>query len=234
MEQIMKAARLLKAEVTEEDLALISVQALRSLAAEEVYTFRLAACNNQVDRDLERFTERTLEALAKLFVGRPVLLDHKWSAGSQTARVYAAGVEEMPGVEGGQQLVLRCYMPRLQGNGDTIAAIETGLLRECSVGVAVERAVCSICGTDRATAWCEHVKGCEYDGKLCYDNYAALLHEGERVLTAREAREMDRKTSSPIQITVTGNWSVRTDEDVDAIAAAILRKVELAQRGGVR
>lgn len=168
MEQIMKAARLLKAEATEEDLALISAQALRALAAEEVYTFRLAACNNQVDRDLERFTERTLETLAKLFVGRPVLLDHKWSAGSQTARVYAARVEEMPGVEGGQQLVLRCYMPRLQGNGDTIAAIETGLLRECSVGVAGERAVCSICGTDRATAWCEHVKGCEYDGKLCY------------------------------------------------------------------
>ena len=46
MEQIMKAARLLKAEATEEDLALISAQALRALAAEEVYTFRLAACNN--------------------------------------------------------------------------------------------------------------------------------------------------------------------------------------------
>lgn len=70
--------------------------------------------------------------------------------------------------------------------------------------------------------------------RVPYDNYAALLHEGERVLTAREAREMDRKTSSPIQITVTGNWSVRTDEDVDAIAAAILRKVELAKRGGMR
>lgn len=71
-------------------------------------------------------------------------------------------------------------------------------------------------------------------GRVPYDNYAALLHEGERVLTAREAREMDRKTSSPIQITVTGSWSVRTDEDVDAIATSILRKVELARRGGVR
>ncbi len=35
MEHIMKAARLLKAEATEEDLALISAQALRALAAEE-------------------------------------------------------------------------------------------------------------------------------------------------------------------------------------------------------
>lgn len=167
MEQIMKSARLLKAEATEEDLALIARQALRPLAAAEVYTFRLAACNNQVDRDLERFTEATLEDLAKLFVGRPVLLDHKWNAGSQTARVYGASVEGMPDVEGGRQLVLRCYMPRLQSNGDTIASIETGLLRECSVGVAMERAICTICGTDRATAWCEHVKGCCYEGKQC-------------------------------------------------------------------
>ena len=168
MDQILKQARLLKAALDEGELTLINAQALRELTAAEVYAFRLAACNNQVDRDLERFTEDTLAELANLFVGRPVLMDHKWSAGSQTARVYAAGVEAMPGVEGGEQLVLRCYMPRLQGNADTIAAIESGLLRECSVGVAVSSAVCSICGADRTTAWCEHCKGVEYDGKLCY------------------------------------------------------------------
>ena len=168
MDQILKQARLLKAALDEGELTLINAQALRELTAEEVYAFRLAACNNQVDRDLERFTEDTLAELANLFVGRPVLMDHKWSAGSQTARVYAAGVEAMPGVEGGQQLVLRCYMPRLQGNSDTIAAIEGGLLRECSVGVTVSGAVCSICGADRTTTWCEHCKGVEYDGKLCY------------------------------------------------------------------
>ena len=168
MDQIIKQARLMKAALDEGQLALINAQALRPLTAEEVYTFRLAACNNQVDRDLERFAEAALEGLAELFVGKPVLMDHNWSAGSQTARVYAAAVEAMPGKEGGRQLVLRCYMPRLQGNGDTIAAIESGLLRECSVGVAVSGAICSICGADRATTWCEHIKGAEYDGKLCY------------------------------------------------------------------
>lgn len=70
--------------------------------------------------------------------------------------------------------------------------------------------------------------------RVPYDNYAALLHEGERVLTAREAREQDRSGTRPVQVNITGSWSVRTDEDVDAIATAILRKVELAQRGGVR
>ena len=168
MERIMKQARLMKAVLDEGELALINAQALRPLTEAETFSFKLAACNNQVDRDIERFTEATLAELANLFVGRPVLMDHKWSAGSQTARVYAADVEEMPGVEGGEQLVLRCYMPRLQGNADTITAIETGILRECSVGVAVESAFCSICGADRRTTWCEHIPGKEYDGKMCY------------------------------------------------------------------
>lgn len=70
--------------------------------------------------------------------------------------------------------------------------------------------------------------------RVPYDNYAALLHEGERVLTAREAREQDRSGTRPVQVNISGSWSVRTDEDVDAIATSILRKVELALRGGVR
>ena len=94
-------------------------------------------------------------------------MDHCWSAGSQTARVYAAGVEPMPETEGGKQLVLRCYMPRLRGNEDTIAAIEGGLLRECSVGVSVRRAVCSICSTERGQD-CGHKPGEVYDGARCF------------------------------------------------------------------
>lgn len=168
MDQILKQARLMKAVLDEGELSLINAQSLRPLAENEVFTFRLAACNNQVDRDIERFTDATLAELAELFVGRPVLMDHKWSAGSQTARVYAASVEDMRGVDGGQQLVLRCYMPRLQGNADTITAIDTGLLRECSVGVAVESAFCSICGANRRTTWCEHIPGKEYDGQMCH------------------------------------------------------------------
>lgn len=167
MDQITKEARLMKAAPDEGEMALINAQALRELGAEEVFTFRLAACNNQVDRDLEKFSDGALEGLAEKFVGRPVLMDHCWSAGSQTARVYAAGVEPMPETEGGKQLVLRCYMPRLRGNEDTIAAIEGGLLRECSVGVSVRRAVCSICGTDWTQHWCEHNKGQMYDEGMC-------------------------------------------------------------------
>ena len=167
MDQILKSARLEKAELDEGELALINAQTLRPLSAEEVFTFRLAACDNQIDRDFERFTEATLEELAEQFVGRPVLRDHKWSADAQTARVYAGSVESGEG-EGVRRLVLRCYMVRSDQAAPTIAAIEGGILRECSVGLAVRRVVCSICGANQRETLCQHFPGREYDGQMCH------------------------------------------------------------------
>ena len=167
MEQILKAARLEKAELNEEELALINQQTLRPLGADEVFTFRLAACDNQVDRDFERFTEATLEELAQKYVGRPVLRDHNWSAAAQTARVYAGSVEPGEG-DGVRRLVLRCYMPRSEQTAPTIAAIESGILRECSVGLSVKRALCSICGANQRETLCKHIQGRGYDGQVCH------------------------------------------------------------------
>lgn len=70
--------------------------------------------------------------------------------------------------------------------------------------------------------------------RVPYDNYAALLHEGERVLTAREARELDRQSAAPVTVNIGGNWSVRSEDDIDAIAEAIARKIRIAQAAGVR
>ena len=71
--------------------------------------------------------------------------------------------------------------------------------------------------------------------RVPYDGYAALLHEGERVLTAREARAMDRQGGAFGSVTVTGNqFVIRQESDIDAVAATILRRAELAAQGGVR
>lgn len=165
MDMIFKAARLEKAAVGERELALINAQTLRELSADEVFAFRLAACDNQVDRDNERFTEATLEQLSRLYTGKPVLRDHKWSAETQTARVYDAQVADEGEVK---RLVLSCYMVRTASTADTIAAIEGGILRECSVGCAVQHVNCSICGADQRKMLCEHWPGREYDGQLCH------------------------------------------------------------------
>lgn len=187
MSDFCKAARIEKsAAVDEQELALINAQALRPLAADEVFTFRLAACDDQIDRDAERFTEACLAGLAELFVGRTVLKDHMWSAGVQTARVYAAQVETQGEVH---RLVLRCYMPRTEGTAETIAAIESGMLRECSVGVAVGRVTCSICGADQLATLCKHVGGREYDGQVCHFDLDAPRDAYEVSLVAVPAQK---------------------------------------------
>ena len=160
--EINKAAVTTKATATAEDLLLINRHALRELTAEDVFVFKVRACDDQVDRDLERFTEATLVVLAKLFVGKTVIFDHKWSAGQQTARIFETSVEKTADCN---VLIAKCYMLRNDSTKDLIAAIEGGILREVSVGCAISRVVCSICGENYGT--CGHRKGETYDGKTC-------------------------------------------------------------------
>lgn len=167
MDQILKTATVAKQLVDGDELALINKQTLRELSAEEVFTFRLAACDNQVDRDFERFTDKALERLAPMFVGKSVLMDHVWCAECQTARVYGAHVEDMGSVK---RIVLRCYMPRTEKSSETINAIETGILKECSVGCTVNQVICNVCGADNTKTCCPHVPGREYEGVTCVMN----------------------------------------------------------------
>ena len=63
-----------------------------------------------------------------------------------------------------------------------------------------------------------------------YDNFPALLHQGERVLTAQEARSED---GGGRVVQITGNqFVVREDADVDRIAAALLEQLEMAELRG--
>ena len=65
-----------------------------------------------------------------------------------------------------------------------------------------------------------------------YDNFPALLHQVERVLTANEARAQDRESGRQIVVNISGEWHVRSDADVDAIAGALADKLLLAQMAG--
>lgn len=61
-----------------------------------------------------------------------------------------------------------------------------------------------------------------------YDNFPALLHQGERVLTASEARAADGGGTSPV--TVTGNnFTVREEADIDKIALALAQQLMKAR-----
>ena len=62
--------------------------------------------------------------------------------------------------------------------------------------------------------------------RVPYDDYPALLHEGERVLTASEARAQDAGSAQPLAITITGNSFTGTSEEMaDQLWAIIVRKM---------
>lgn len=63
-----------------------------------------------------------------------------------------------------------------------------------------------------------------------YDNFPALLHQGEQVLTAEEARS-GNGGSGGVQIIMNG-VTIREDADIDRVAAALLQKMELAGMRG--
>ncbi|MCI9402698.1 MAG: hypothetical protein HFF04_03380 [Oscillospiraceae bacterium] len=167
---ITKEAALTAETLTPEDLALINRLSKKTLTAEEVYTFTLRLCDNEVDRDHERFPRATLEELAPLFVGKSGLFDHEWSAKGQTARLYKTQVVSEPGLtKAGDPLCCLkgwAYMLRTEENAGLIAQIEGGIKKEVSVGCAVAASTCSICGKPMGA--CEHRKGKRYNGKLCF------------------------------------------------------------------
>ena len=156
--------------VTAEELARINRFAKKELRAEEVYTFAVKLCDNEVDRDFERFDRAALEKLSELFVGRTGIFDHSWSAGGQTARIYRAEVieEETRTTAGDKYCWCKgwAYMLRTEKNAELIAEIEGGIKKEVSVGCSAAKRSCSICGKDAGL--CEHERGKYYGGKLCY------------------------------------------------------------------
>lgn len=155
------------------ELCEINRFAKAELSAEQVYTFSVVLCDNEVDRDFERFSETALKQLAELFVGKTGIFDHEWKASNQTARIYRTELVRQPEVFnslGEPYCALKgfAYMLRSEKNEELIAEIDAGIKKETSVGCCMNRRVCSVCGDEPGSGGCGHVPGREYDGKLCY------------------------------------------------------------------
>lgn len=162
-----------KIGITEEVMEKINRYAVGTLKAEQVYCFSVLLCDNDVDRDYERFSDTALEKLAEMFCGRTGIFDHDNSSKGQTARIYdteVRGYPERKTADGRayRALIGFAYMVRTDRNKSLIAEIEGGIKKEVSVGCAVAKRICSVCGADGAKGGCSHIKGRSYGGKLCY------------------------------------------------------------------
>ena len=157
----------------EEELARINALSPAPLTAEEVYVFALHLCDNEVDRDYERFDIPALKRLGELFVGRTGLFDHSWSARDQSARIFRTEVrtdESLTTSAGEPYTWLKgyAYMVRTEANRDLIREIQGGIKKEVSIACRVRETVCSICGESLYDAEkCTHRKGHWYQNRQC-------------------------------------------------------------------
>lgn len=160
---------------SEQELVEINKYTRRNFTAEELYTFSVVLCDNDIDRDFERFTDESLERLAELFLGKTGIFDHSHKSANQCARIFETKVEAVEGRKNkiGQQykrLFARAYMPKSDASKELILSIESGIKKEVSVGCSMGASYCSVCGQPMGS--CQHKKGKTYRKNgaktLCY------------------------------------------------------------------
>lgn len=154
-------------------MELINSYSRKTLTSDQVYIFTVTLCDNEIDRDFEKFSTASLSALKELFVGKTGISDHSMRSKDQAARVFYCFTEESADRktsdgENYTALKARAYMVRTKNNEALIAEIDGGIKKEVSVGCAMAKCTCSICGKDMKRFSCEHIKGKIYDGKQCY------------------------------------------------------------------
>lgn len=159
-------------DITPEEIELINQFSTKELSADEIFTFKLILCDNEIDRDNEKFTISAINKLAELFVGKTGIFNHNMNSKDQIARVYSTEVLTDSGRMTADEepytfIQAKAYMVRTEKNKDLIAEIEAGIKKETSVGCSVGEILCSICGKNVKTEGCEHQKGKFYNGKKC-------------------------------------------------------------------
>ena len=215
-------------EVSAEELEKISSYSRRRLKAEEVYIFSVMLCDNEIDRDCERFSVAALIKLAELFEGKTGIFDHDASGRNQTARIFDTEViaDESRQTSQGEPytgLYAKAYMMRTETNADLIREIDGGIKKEVSVSLSARKKYCSVCGRDLGTEPCEHIKGRYYGDKRCHHIISEPTDAYEWSFVAVPAQPKAGVTKT----------SGREDtETIKAINAARQREIEILRLKG--
>ena len=163
-------------DIRDGEIELINKFTRHPLSQNDVYTFSVVLCDNEIDRDFERFSDNALDTLAELFSGVTGITDHDPKSSNQTARIFYCKSEFIPDKftsdnKPYKRLFARAYVPKSANSTDFILSLESGIKKEVSVGCSVKKHICSICGKDIFS--CSHSKGKYYSNKLCF----AILDE---------------------------------------------------------
>ena len=209
-------------QITASEMELINSYSRRELTPDDVYVFTVKLCDNDLDRDNERFTVESLFVLAKLFVGKTGITDHDPSANNQKMRIIACKVEYVEDKvtavgEPYYRLMAQVYLLRNDRTQKLIENIEKGIIDEVSIGCSVRYSICSICHNDIHSPLCGHLKGEKYGVmgrvKLCFVELQEPTDAYEFAFVARPKNFLKpctfcggqaeiRKTIIPIKITL--------------------------------
>ena len=143
----------------------------RDFSQEELYTFSVILCDNDIDRDGERFSDEALESLKTLFIGKTGIFDHNASSSNQNARIFDTEIisdDSRTTKHGTTYKYLKgtAYMIRTDENKNLISEIDGGIKKEVSISCCADEKLCSVCGNTISS--CIHEKGKYYNGKLCH------------------------------------------------------------------
>ena len=160
-------------ELTDELLEKVNRFTRKTLTADEIYVFPVILCDNEIDRDNERFSIPALRKMAELFIGKTGIFDHNPKGENQTARIFDTEVKTYVDkvTSAGEPytcLIGKAYMVKTNKSADLIAEIDGGIKKEVSVSCSVKKNICSICGADMKVSPCTHIKGAKYGDKLCH------------------------------------------------------------------
>lgn len=166
-------------EITNEVMDKINRYATAEQCPENVFCFRIKLCDNDIDRDYEKFNDESLYKLATLFLGKTGF------CGNQTpARIYDTEVitnKEKYTRDGFQYKALYAYayMVKTGDNVNIIKEIKGGIKREVSISCSVAKRTCSICGKEFDS--CNHKKGERYlkggDSYCCVGDITYVILE---------------------------------------------------------
>lgn len=156
----------------------INALAKRALSKDEVFAFSTKMVGDALLTERYMKLHKSLLELYKTDAkaGVAFMLDHAW-AGIQKALVYGrtfdASIKRSDGTVEGETWALHgdTYIVRGKekdgiSTDSIIADIEDGTLFDVSIGFGFETATCSVCGENYYR--CEHWRGREYEGQLCY------------------------------------------------------------------
>lgn len=143
------------------------------LEENQIFVFNVILCDNDIDRDFERFSDDALEQLKSLFIGKTGISDHNPKSSLQNSRIFDTEIVSVPDrktADGRDYKYLKAsaYMVRTDSNKDLIAEIEGGIKKETSISCSASSRRCSVCNSDKNTSSCVHTKGKKYGSQICH------------------------------------------------------------------